>query len=73
MRPASPCLLVGPFGLFTFKVIIGMCLPVAIKHFRFVFVGLFLLFLFCSLLLWLDDHLECCVWVAFTLSCVYLL
>ena len=25
MRPASPCLLVGPFGLFTFKVIIGMC------------------------------------------------
>ena len=63
----------GAFNPFMLKAIINMVHSYChfVDCFGFVFVSLFLLSLFCFLLLWFDDQLLCCVSIPFSFLGIY--
>ena len=67
--------MVGAFNPFTFKLITSLYVIITILLIvLFVFVGLFFFCFFCSFLLWFDDYLLYCIWIAFPFfACIYLL
>ena len=70
----TPCILIGAFGQFTFKVIIDMYVLITILLIVFwLFYSFCSFFFFCSFLLWSDDHLSFIFGFLFLFLFVYII